>query len=167
MVESVISEFDDLEKMLQAMRQLKKKGYHMTTFSPVSIQEEAEPPLGKKANPIRYFTFTGAMAGFVFGILLTTVTSALYPLPRGGRPIFFVPPIVILSYETTILFGVLSTLVGFVLFSGLPSFKKRPYLPETMVGSYALLVENPAENLEEIEDMMIRAGAGKVHRNEK
>lgn len=167
MVETVIGQFDDLEKLLHAGRRLKERGYQITTLSPVSIHEEIEPLLGKKNNPIRYFTFTGAMAGFFFGILLTTITSVLYPLPRGGRPIFFVPPIVILSYETAILFGVLSTLAGFVLFSGLPFFKRRPYIPEAMVGSYALLVESSAENLEEIEKIMVEAGAGRVHRHEK
>jgi hypothetical protein len=167
MVETVIGQFEDLEKLLHAGRRLKERGYQITTLSPVSIHEQIEPLLGEKKNPIRYLTFTGAIAGFFFGILLTTIPSVLYPLPRGGRPIFFVPPIVILSYETTILFGVLSTLVGFVLFSGLPSFNRKPYIPVAMVGSYALLVENPAENYEEIEKIMVEAGAGKVHRHEK
>jgi hypothetical protein len=167
MVDAVIGQFEDLEKLLHAGRRLKERGHQITTLSPVSIHEEIQSLLGEKKNPIRYLTFTGAITGFFFGILLTTITSVLYPLPRGGRPIFFVPPIIILSYETTILFGVLSTLAGFVLFSGLPSFKRRPYIPEAMVGSYALLVENPAENLEEIEKIMVEAGAGKVHRDEK
>lgn len=167
MVETVIGQFEDLENLLHAGRQLKERGYQITTLSPVSIHEQIEPLLGEKKNPIRYLTFTGAIIGFFYGILLTTIASVLYPLPRGGRPIFFVPPIVILSYETTILFGVLSTLVGFVLFSGLPSFKRKPYIPEAMVGSYALLVENPAENDKEIEKIMVEAGAAKVHRHEK
>ncbi|HXN05846.1 MAG TPA: quinol:electron acceptor oxidoreductase subunit ActD, partial [Nitrospiria bacterium] len=101
MVDAVIGQFEDLEKLLHAGRRLKEMGYQITTLSPVSIHEEIESLLGEKKNPIRYLTFTGAITGFFFGILLTTITSVLYPLPRGGRPIIFVPPIIILSYETT------------------------------------------------------------------
>ena len=167
MVVTAIGQFEVLEQLVQAGRQLKERGYQIGTLSPVPINEHINPLFGEKKNPIRLLTFAGAIGGFFFGVLLTTIPPVLYPLPRGGRPIFFVPPIVILSYETTILFGVLSTLVGFVLFSGLPSFKRKPYIPEAMAGSYALLVEIPAEDYKEVEGIMFEAGAGKVLRHEK
>jgi molybdopterin-containing oxidoreductase family membrane subunit len=159
---TVIGQFEDLEKLLYAAQRLKERGYQSSTLSPVSLHEEIEPMMAEKKNPIKYFTFIGAFTGFFFGIILTLGSSMLYPLPRGGRPIFFIPPVVVLSYETTILFGVLGTLAGFFLFSGLPSFKKKPYLPDAMEGSFGLVVENSENNREEIHKIMEETGAEKV-----
>lgn len=167
MVRSVIGEFEDLHHLLQAGEKLKENGCRFSTLSPVSIHEEIEPLLGEKKNPIKYLTFTGAFIGFFFGVALILGTAVLYPLPRGGRPLFFIPPIVILSYETTILFGVLSTLAGFFLFSRLPSFNNNPYVPETMAGSFGLLVENIGEIYPEIRRILIEAGAKNVHEFEE
>jgi len=77
MVDAVIGQFEDLEKLLHAGRRLKEMGYQITTLSPVSIHEEIESLLGEKKNPIRYLTFTGAITGFFFGILLTTIKVSL------------------------------------------------------------------------------------------
>jgi hypothetical protein len=159
---TMIGQFEDLEELLHAGQRLKEKGCRISTLSPVSLHEEIEPIMAEKKNPIRYFTFIGAFTGFFFGICLTLGSSMLYPLPRGGRPIFFIPPVVVLSYETTILFGVLGTLAGFFLFSGLPSFKKKPCLPDAMEGSFGLVAELSGKNREEIHKIMDEAGAVKV-----
>ena len=59
----------------------------------------------------------GAVAGFGMAV----ATALTFILPTGGRAIISIPPYLIITYEMTILFGVLFTLFGFHVVSGLPA----------------------------------------------
>ncbi len=53
----------------------------------------------------------------------TCLTSLSWPLIVGGKPIVSLPPFLIIAFALTILFGALSTFLGFLLLSRLPSLR--------------------------------------------
>ena len=64
----------------------------------------------------------------------------LYLHPTGGRPIIPFPPFLIITYEMTILFGILATVIGFLISARLPAIRDRAYAPEAAVDRFAVAV---------------------------
>ena len=121
MTQTVIGLFPRMDTMLTSARRVRIYDIEeITLLSPVPLEEEAEDLLPeKKKDPVRFYTFFGSLTGLFAGALFAVGVSILYPLPRGGRPIAVIPPTLIISFETLILFGVLATFGGFLLLSGL------------------------------------------------
>ena len=89
---------------------------------------------------IKRFTFFGALTGGLSGFLLAAGTAVLYLHPTGGRPIITIPPFLIITYELTILFGILATVLGFFISARLPAIRERIYVPEAAVDKFAVAV---------------------------
>ena len=66
--------------------------------------------------------------------------ARVFLLPTGGRPIISFPPFLIITYEMTILFGVLVTLLGFHVVSGLPAWQDHPYDARSGVDRFGVIV---------------------------
>ena len=165
---AVLGLFTYVDALLEAAGRLKDSGYGVTVFSPIPLGHEIEHTLGGRKNHIRYFAFFGAVIGFIFGVLLTLGTAAMYVLPRGGRPIFVATPTLLVSYETAILFGVLISYIGFCIFARLPYYGKRVYDCKVGVDSFGLLVDNIRENkIGDVENILKEYGADEVKTVEK
>lgn len=168
MEKGILGLFTYVDTLLEAAEKLKGSGYSITIFSPIPLGHEIDHALGERKNYIKYLAFIGAVVGFILGIVLTLGTAALYVLPRGGRAIFPVTPTLLLSYETAILLGVQFTLMGFLVFAKLPSFKEKFYDPEVAIDSFGLLVDGVREDkFGDIEKVMREYGANEVKRIEK
>src|SRR5204863_9946848 len=63
-------------------------------------------------SPVRMFTLIGGIAGCAIGAWLTLYMSYDWPLVLGGKPVGSIPPYVVITFEMTILFGALSTILG-------------------------------------------------------
>ena len=96
--------------------------------------------LGNKKSVIKRFTLIGAITGGLSGFLLAAVTAVLFPHPTGGRPLITFPPYLIISYEMTILFGILATVLGFLISARLPAIRERLYVPEAAVDKFVVTV---------------------------
>ena len=115
MTTCVVGLFHDPQSALAAAGELKNAGFETPELmSPVPI-EGVEEVLGKKKSIIKNFTFFGGLIGGISGFTLASVTAILYPHPVGGRPIITIPPYLIITYELTILFGILFTVLGFLI----------------------------------------------------
>lgn len=153
MTNNLIGLFHDPDSALAAAGRLKGAGFDtLELISPVPI-EGVEEVLGKKKSVIKNFTFFGALAGGITGFVLAAGTSVLYPHPVGGRPIIAIPPYLIITYELTILFGILFTVLGFIISSRLPAIRNRAYVPEAAVDKFAVTVSCASD------DHARRAGA--------
>jgi Protein of unknown function (DUF3341) len=105
----------------------------------------------------------GALAGGGVGYALSAFTQRTYPLPTGGMPIVAMWPTGIIMYELTMLGAILTTIVAFVIESGLPNYKKRLYDPEVTNGKILVGVSELDANCRvELEQLLYRAGAGQV-----
>jgi hypothetical protein len=72
---------------------------------------------------VRFFALAGAGAGTVTGFAFTILTMTSWPLIVGGKPIVSLPPFLIIAFALTILFGSLSTFLGFLFLARLPSIR--------------------------------------------
>jgi hypothetical protein len=131
-------------------------------ISPIPL-EAAEDVLGRKKSAIKRFTFFGAILGGVAGFLLAAGTAVLYLHPTGGRPIIPFPPFLVITYEVTILFGILATVIGFLISARLPAIRERAYAPEAAVDRFAVAVTcDDGECFERATAILREAGAEEV-----
>lgn len=163
MAGSVVGLFPEPESALQAAGKLKGAGFTtLSVMSPIPL-EGVEAVLGEKKSVIRRFSFFGGILGALSGFLLAAGTAVLYLHPTGGRPIITFPPFLIITYEMTILLGILSTVLGFLISARLPVLKERSYLPETAVDKFGVAVACPTdEQLKQAEGILREAGAEEI-----
>ena len=163
MTSNVVGLFHDPASALTAAGKLKGAGFEsLEIMSPVPIHG-VEEVLGKKKSVIKNFTFMGALIGGLSGFALAAGTAVLYPHPVGGRPIITIPPFLIITYELTILFGLLATVLGFFISSRLPAFRNRVYVPEAAVDKFVVTAPcDSDEHFKRAEAILNDAGAEQV-----
>lgn len=163
MATHVLGLFGGPDAALAAAGQLKEAGLNTPELmSPVPL-EGVEEVLGEKKSVIKRFTLFGACCGGLAGFALAAGTSVMYLHPTGGRPIITIPPFLIITYELTILFGILATVIGFLISSRFPAIRERVYVPETAVDKFAVSVKcDPGEQHQRAEAILRSAGAEDV-----
>ena len=163
MATSAIGLFSDPDSALSAAARLKAAGFTApAVISPIPL-EGADEVLGTKKSVIKRFTFFGAILGGLSGFALAAGTAVLYLHPTGGRPIIPFPPFLIITYEMTILFGILATVIGFLVSARLPAIRERAYAPEAAVDRFAVTVScDSNEGIEQAAAILRDAGAGEV-----
>jgi Protein of unknown function (DUF3341) len=65
--------------------------------------------------PLHLTTIAAGLLGISVGLFFAGGTAAIYPIPTGGKPIVALPVLAIISYETMMLFAIVSTFVGLLL----------------------------------------------------
>lgn len=164
---SVLAVFDHVDTLIEAAHRCKASGWGFQIISPIPLGHEIEHEFGPRKNWLRWFTGFGAINGFIFGWVVAFGLSALYILPRGGKPILAATPTLLVAYETTILFGVLWTLFGFFVLCRMPVISKKPFHPRIAVDGFGLLVEGVREdNIPLVEKILKEHGAGEIERIE-
>ncbi len=156
-------EFED--DFLSAAEKLKSSGFdNISLLSPLPL-EEAYEILGLGKSPVRHFSLAGGIIGALAGFALAVGTALVFILPTGGRAIISIPPYLIITYEMTILFGVLFTLVGFHFVSGLPAWRDAPYTESANIDRFVIVVEDATEEqLVRAEAIIKDAGADEIQR---
>lgn len=134
--------FDDKGPFLAKLQELLAAGVpvakiQITTPFPV---HEALHLLKTPVSPLKYFTFTGALGGFVAGFGLTIFANLEWPIITGGKPIVALPPFMVIAFELTILIGAIASLLGFLHLTRLPA-PKYILEPVEADGQFAIFVE--------------------------
>jgi len=147
----------------KAIRQLRQEGFRdLVAYSPVP-DHEIEEALEKPTSPVRFFTLTGAVIGCIAGFALTIGTSLAWPLLTSGKPIVSMPTFVVIAFETTILFGALGNLLGFLLSARLPSREgKMPYDPRFSEDRFGLFIRCDEKQAQTAADLLRSSGAEEV-----
>ncbi len=160
---AIMGTFAYEEDFLAAAENLTTSGFDkISLLSPVPLVE-AQKLLGLGKSPVRRFSLAGAIIGAISGFAMAVGTALVFILPTSGRAIITVPPFLIITYEMTILFGVLFTLMGFHFVSGLPSWRDRPYLEVANIDRFVVVVEGAAgEQAERAEAIIRQAGADEI-----
>lgn len=159
----VLGIFSQSTRCAQAIRQLRREGFlDLVTYSPVP-DHEIEAALERPPSPVRFFTLTGAILGCVAGFALTIGTSLAWPLLTSGKPIVSLPPFVVIAFETTILFGALGNLLGFLLCARLPRRKtERQYDPRFSEDRFGIFIHCDESQAQTVMDLLRAAGAEEV-----
>jgi hypothetical protein len=119
--------YKDQSKFLHKLEALVGEGVAtqaITVVSPYHVHEVDEI-LDVRPSRLKFFTFFGALSGTITGFAFTIYTVLRWPfLITGGKPLVSIPPFIIIAFELTILFGVISTFLGFLILSKLASPKR-------------------------------------------
>ena len=165
MTTNALALFHDPESALAAAGRLKDAGFaRPELMSPIPIHG-VEDVLGPKKSVIRRFTLFGGIFGALGGFTLAAGTAVLYIHPTGGRPIITIPPFMIITYEMTILCGILATVLGFLISARFPAIRERVYVPETAIDKFAVTVECDSDQIFDRAAAILReAGAEEIRR---
>ncbi len=160
---AILGTFSFEDDFLAAARNLAASGFdNISLLSPLP-NEEAQEILGLGKSGVRRFSLAGAIIGAVSGFAMAAGTALVFILPTGGRALIPMPPYLIITYEMTILFGVLFTLLGFHFVSGLPAWRDKPYLPSAAVDKFVVVVEGAdGEQAVRAESIIRDAGADEI-----
>ena len=135
----VMAEFDSPTSLVNAARAAHERGYRkLDAYSPFPI-EELNEVLHLHKNKLPLLVLIGGLMGCLAGYLLQYyVTVIHYPINVAGRPLHSWPAYIIITFEVTILFAALTTVLGLLALCGLP----MPYHPVFNVPRFALASRN-------------------------
>ncbi len=158
----VVGNFDTADRVVAAIKSLKEAGLgSVTAYSPVN-DGEIEGAIGRAASHVGWFSLIGALAGAAAGLLLTVGTSLQQPIMTGGQPILSLPPFMVITFELTILFGVLATMLGMIwsIYRG----KGAPASYDDRFSSdrIGLVIYCGAEKVEWARSLLLEAGAKEI-----
>ena len=112
-----------------------------------------------ESHRLYVFPFVGALIGLTVGIILTSMTQLAYPLTQGGKPILSLPPMAVVTYESTMLSAIIFTIVGILFESRLPKAKMGLYDTRITEGYIGVLVNVEEEQLPQVSGILTQAGA--------
>ncbi len=145
----VLASYDYLDATVDTIKALRDEGFEeITAFAPFP-EHHIEHALGYGASPVRLFTLVGGLTGMATGLAFTVFTSMDWPLVVGGKPILSIPAYVIPTFEMTILFGALFTVVGVFWNMRIPDIRKQVvYDPEFSAGRFGVYVTATPDRIE-------------------
>lgn len=122
----LIAEFKSAQELLDAAAAARAAGYRrVEAYSPFPIEGLGEA-LGHSPSRLPWIVLAGGAIGGFAGFMFQWVSFAhFYTLNIGGRPFFSWPSFVPVTFELTVLFAALSTVLGLFVLCGLPA----PYHP--------------------------------------
>jgi len=152
---TVVSVFELPSNTAAVVRKLKARGFgDLTTYSPAPFPEIE---LAENPNPsgVRVWTLVGGLVGVFLGFLMQFWMSLEWPLKIAGKAYTSVPPMMIISFELTILFAGVLTLVGFLVHGGLiPRPLDKHYSPRFSAEDFGVVVEVEDRDVAEVQALM-------------
>ena len=130
---ALFAEFDDPDATMEALIQLRERGYaKLESYSAFPLDPEP-PRRGGVWLPLAILTAAAAVVGGIAGYLVQWYTNAAsYPLDIGGRPAHAAPAFVYPTLEAIILVAGLTIFVGVVAALRLP----RLWRPELQIDQF-------------------------------
>ena len=153
--------FSDANAAADAGDALKGGGIPEDEFDFLTDAPYPEGAFGEREEKHRIyiFPFIGALLGLTSGVLLTSMTQMAYPLVQGGKPILSLPPMAVVTYESTMLSAIIFTIIGIVFESRLPRMKMGLYDTRITEGLIGVLVNVEEDRLPNISEIFSGAGA--------
>ncbi|MBM4365298.1 MAG: DUF3341 domain-containing protein [Deltaproteobacteria bacterium] len=165
--EPIKAVYKHLDCLLEGINGLKQVGIRdFTVLSPIPRHEIEQEIYQGEPSPVRWFTLLGGIFGATATFSLASLTHANWPMIiPGGKPLVSIPPFLVVTFEGTILWGSLMTLVGLVLNCRLPAFDlpKAMHDPRFTNDSFGIVLERTSGHDEaEIKHILEHSGAIEV-----
>jgi hypothetical protein len=164
---NVLGVFAHVDTTLQAIRDLRAKGFpELTVYTPVPVEEiEEEIEKTRPVSKVRLFTLIGGLTGTSTAFFLTIWSSLKWELITGGKHPVSIPPFIIIGFEMTILLGGLSTLLAILVLGRLPRLRpSATYDPRFTLDRFGVAVACPPEKVDVVRSVLTAAGAEEVRR---
>ena len=104
-----------------------------------------------KATWIFWIAGAGGAVGLAFAYWLTQMTERAWPLPTGGMRIVATWPNLIIMFEVTMLFAVISTVATLLVTAKVPRRRPKLYDPAVSDGRILVGLDNPTTPLDALE----------------
>lgn len=116
----LVAEFDDPTQLVDAAREVHRKGYRQVeAYTPYPVMELDELLPGNKRLPL--IVLIGGICGFLTAWSMEFYIAVIdYPTNIGGRPLNSWPSFIVIMFELTILFASISAFFGMLGLCGLP-----------------------------------------------
>ncbi len=140
--------FKDAESAANAVDGLVKAGLDEARITSLTSAPYPDGVIVKtdQRSWFRWFTLVCGIVGSGVGFLLAAGTAWVYPVQTGDKPIIAFYPTGIVTYELTMLFFLVGTMVGMFLEMRLPPVGKLPYDPAIGEGYVGISVSLPTED---------------------
>ncbi len=163
-IQHLLGLYTDPAAVADGVDALRAAGFTDANFDILSGTPYPEGAFGEGHTPHRLFVFpfVGAACGFAVAILLTVGTQISYPLVTGGKPILSIPPMVIVTYEGTMLGAILMTVVGILFESRVPRVPLGLYDRRISEGHLGLLVSADETTIARATEALRTTGAEEV-----
>lgn len=117
----LLAQFDGPGPLSHAAQAVREAGYRkFDAYSSYPIHEMDER-LGLGLSNVTYFTGIGALAGFTTALAIQYFMNAIdYQIVVNGKPLGAWEQFLPVTFELSILFAAISTIVGMFLLNGLP-----------------------------------------------
>lgn len=152
---TLVSVYDFPSDVATVVRKLKSRGFeNLTTYAPAPFEEieEAEDP---SPSGVRAFTLIGGLVGVVTGFGIQIWMSMDWPIKIAGKNIASIPPMWIIGFELTILFGGVLTVIGLAILAGLyPRPLDEHYSPRFSANEFGVVVSCEDRDVAEVESLM-------------
>ena len=160
-VKSVFAHLDCLVEGIDALKRAGIRDFIVT--SPLPRHEIEEQIYEGRPSPVRWFTMIGAIFGGTFGFALCSFTHPNWAMIiPAGKPLVSIPPFLIITFESTVLWGCLFTLVGMMLLARLPGYKLQVEAQDPRFSDdvFGLVVNNLGrKQAKRVSEMLNTAGA--------
>lgn len=181
-VSGIYGVFSTPERILKAAKLAKENGYtDFDCFTPFPVHG-LEHAMGHERSKLPYVTFFAGLTGLLLAIFLQTnaheniipytITRAIdaypnlnsYPLDYGGKPTFSWPAMIPVSFELTVLFGGLGTVLGLFLLSRMPKASRVPIHEAVTDDKFVIFISSSSKNynVENITKLFQEIGAEEI-----
>lgn len=166
---TLIGLFDASTNTADAVDEIHRQGIPEADIVVMTGIPYPEQALGRHIEWLRlpYIVLAGALAGLLFGLFLSVVTPALYPLTVGGRSVVAGPPAAIITYVFTMMATIVSTFLGVLWEMGFPSFAPKHYDTGVTSGQLAVLFDCPEEHEAEYASIVEAHGGRAIRRPQR
>ncbi|HJR78609.1 MAG TPA: quinol:electron acceptor oxidoreductase subunit ActD [Anaerolineales bacterium] len=165
---TMLALFEDIDPAANAIEKLHEMGLTDDRISVIS-GVPINPRMLGRPHPwtnVSRLALAGAVAGFLFGLFLNFGTPMLYAVRVGGQALLPIPPGLILLFEMTMLFALLSTFLGVFLESYFPNYRPMDYVPQISDGKIGVFFEVPQDDQQKFTDALNEVGAESVEPTE-
>lgn len=120
---TVKSVYAHLDCLVEGIDTLKRSGIRdIVVTAPLPRHEIEELIYEGRPSPVRWFTLGGALFGGTMGFSLCSLTHLNWAMIiPGGKPLVSIPAFMVITFESTVLWGCLFTLIGMMLLSRMPA----------------------------------------------
>ena len=161
---TLLAVYEDIDPAANAIEKLHEMGITDENINVISGVPVTHKMLGRPHpwTNVSRLAMGGAVIGFFFGLFLNFGTPNLYTVIVGGQYYTPIPPGLIITFEMTMLFALLSTFLGVFLDSFFPNYRPMKYVPEVSDGKIAILVECAHVEEQKVTDALKKMGAESV-----
>jgi ActD protein len=154
---------DSAQRAVNGLRAAGVSGDAITVITSEPLEHHEFFETGK-ATWMWYIASFGGLTGLLFATWLTRMTELAWPLKTGNMPIVAWWPNLIIMFELTMLFAILSAVVTLLVTAGLPGRRSKLYDPRVMDGRILVGVADPGDAAA-VERALAGAGAAEVIKN--